>query len=61
MKKEIGMPVVIGVVALLVAFVGFLVYRGATGDMQGDGKTNNVEASPPMPVSARANHVGTAP
>ena len=52
-KREIPMPVVATVVALLVLVVGFVLYKGATGGTVGDGKTGNVEASPPMPDAAK--------
>ena len=63
MKKEVSAPLVIAAVVALLSFVGFLVYKGATGGVQGDGKVNNVEAAPPMPKGMEhgTSHVGSAP
>jgi len=48
MKKEIPPPVFAVVILLAVSMLGVFLYRGATGGVQGDGKTHNVEASPPI-------------
>jgi hypothetical protein len=48
MKKEIPAPVFAVVLAAAVAVLVFFLYRGATGGVQGDGRTHNVEASPPI-------------
>lgn len=53
MKQSIPAPIVAVVVVLLLAVVGFFLYKGATGGVQGDGKVGNVEASPPIPKHAQ--------
>jgi len=52
-QKTIPTPVVAALIALVVILAGFFLYRGATGGTVGDGKAGNVEASPPMPNTAR--------
>ena len=49
MKKEVPVPVVIAGIVAAIAFVGFLVYQGMAGGVQGDGKANNIEAAPHVP------------
>lgn len=63
MKKEVSPFVLIGAIVAVLALVGYFIYAGATGGKQGDGKANNVEASPPMPkgMERGANHIGSAP
>ena len=52
-QKIISAPVVAAVLAVVVALVGVLLYKGVVGGTVGDGKAGNVEASPPMPNAAR--------
>ena len=53
MKKEISGPLAAVAIAAAVVALGFFLYRGATGGIQGDGKAGNVEASPPIGPAAQ--------
>ena len=53
MKSEISGPLAAIAVVIVVVVVGVFLYRGATGGVQGDGKTGNVQASPPMGPGAQ--------
>jgi hypothetical protein len=53
MKSEIPAPVFAVAIVVAVAVLGFFLYRGATGGVQGDGRTHNVEASPPIGGAAK--------
>jgi len=51
--REFPMAVIICIAAALVVLIGFLVYKGASGGIQGDGKVGNIQAAPPMPPGAQ--------
>jgi hypothetical protein len=51
--KSLPIPVVATVITVIVLVVGFFLYKGVTGGTVGDGKTGNVQASPPMPDAAK--------
>ena len=53
MKKELSGPVIAVVILIAIALFGWVVYRGVTGGVQGDGKVGNVEASPPIGPGAK--------
>lgn len=53
MKREIPAPLFGALIVVAVAVLGLFLYRGATGGVQGDGRTGNVEASPPVGPAAQ--------
>jgi hypothetical protein len=46
MKKELPGGVIIGALAIVVVVVGFLLFKGATGGVQGDGRAGQILADP---------------
>ncbi len=60
-QKSLPIPVVVTVITLLVLLVGFFIFKGVTnGGTAGDGKEGNVQASPPMPDSAKQQMIQNA-
>lgn len=59
-RRSISAPIAAVVIGLVAVVVVFLLYRGATGGTVGDGRAGNVEASPPMPDSAKQQMIQTA-
>jgi hypothetical protein len=52
-QKSIPTPVVAAVIAVIVILVGVFLFKGATGGTVGTGTPGSVQASPPMPESAK--------
>ena len=52
MKSSLPMPVVAVVIVLMIAVVAVVLYKGATGGVQGDGQ-RRIEAAPPMPNASK--------
>jgi hypothetical protein len=46
MKKELPGGLIIGAIAVVVVVVGFLLFKGATGGVQGDGRAGQILADP---------------
>ena len=59
-QRSISAPVAAIFICLVVAVVGFFLYRGATGGTVGDGREGHVQASPPMPDAAKQSMIQTA-
>ena len=53
-QKSLPIPLVATVITVLVLLVAVFLYKGVKGGgTVGDGKEGNVQASPPMPESAK--------
>ncbi len=52
MKSSLPMPVIAVVVVLVIAIAAVVLYKGATGGVQGDGQ-RRIEAAPPMPKASK--------
>lgn len=63
MKKEIPVPVIAVILVVVLALCSVFLYNAATGGKQGDGKVNNVEATPPgqKEMMQRTHMQGQAP
>ena len=51
--RTIPVPVAATLIAFIVVLAGFFIYRGVAGGFAGDGREGNVQASPPMPETAK--------
>lgn len=49
MKQEIPTGIVVAIIAAIVLVAGFFLYRAWTGGTQGEGRTGEVQAAPPVP------------
>lgn len=49
MSKNISTPVAIAIIVVVLLVVGFFLYRGMTGGVQGNGRAGEVQAAPPVP------------
>jgi hypothetical protein len=48
MNKNISTPVAIAIIVVVLLVVGFFLYRGMTGGVQGNGREGEVQAAPPI-------------
>jgi len=49
MNKNISTPVAVAIIVVVLLIVGFFLYRGLTGGVQGDGREGEVLPAPPVP------------
>jgi len=49
MNKNISTPVAIAIIVVVLLVVGFFLYRGMTGGVQGNERAGEVRAAPPVP------------
>ncbi len=49
MNKNVSAPLAIAVIVLVLLVVGFFLYKGITGGVQGNGREGDVQAAPPVP------------
>ncbi len=49
MNKNVSAPVAIAIIVVVLLVVGFFLYRGITGGVQGNGREGEVQAAPPVP------------
>lgn len=59
-NKTLSTPLVVTLIAVFVVLTGFVLYRGVAGGTVGDGHEGRVQASPPMPDSAKQQMVNQA-
>jgi hypothetical protein len=52
-QKSLPTPVVAGIIAVVVILVVVFLYKGVTGGQVTEGKPGSIQASPPMPESAK--------
>lgn len=49
MNKNVSAPLAIAIIVVVLLVVGFFLYRGMTGGVQGNGREGDVQAAPPVP------------
>jgi hypothetical protein len=60
-QKSLPIPIVATIITVIVLVLGIFIYKGvAHGGTVGDGKEGNVQASPPMPESAKQQMIQDA-
>jgi len=52
-QKNLSTPLVVTLIAVVVAISGFVLYKGVTGGTVGDGHEGRVQAAPPMPEAGK--------